>query len=135
MAKTQKELAFLRDLYIDDDWTKRFTDLADKHIGFRDEESLLYVNAGTGNHAFVLREKIKDDTAIFATCEDEHILAIARDKAAAVRADVDFSMTRFEDDAFDAVVADASFVRPENLTAFVEDAVRVTRPGGKTAVM
>lgn len=125
----------MRDLYVDDDWTKRFTDLADKHIGFRDEENVLYVNAGTGNHTFALRDKIGSDTAIFATCEDEDILAIARDKATAVKADVDFSMTRFEDDAFDVVLADASFVRPGDLEAFVEDVVRVTRPGGKTAIM
>lgn len=135
MAKTQKELAFLRDLYITDDWTRRFTDLIDKHISFADEENILYVNAGTGNHAFALREKINSDTAIFATCEDADILAIARDKAAAVKADIDFSMIEFEDDAFDTVLADASFVRPGGLANFVENAVRVTRPGGKTAVM
>ena len=41
MTKTQKELAFLRDLYIDEQWTLRFTDLVDKHIGFAKEEKLL----------------------------------------------------------------------------------------------
>jgi len=135
MAKTKKELAFLRDLYINDDWTKRFTDLVDKHVELSDKENILYVNAGTGNHAFALREKVKDETVVFATCEDEDVLAIARDKAIAVKADIDFSMMRFEDDAFDAVLADASFVRAEKLAEFVEDAVRATRPGGKTAVM
>src|SRR4051812_4407448 len=115
MAKTQKELAFLRDLYIDDEWTKRFTDLFEKHVKFSDEENVLYVNAGTGGYAFALREKIDKNTAIFATCEDEDMLAIARDKAAAVKSDVDFSMLRFEADAFDTVLADASFVRPAGL--------------------
>ena len=135
MAKTQKELAFLRDLYIDDDWTKRFTDLVDKHVSFSDEDNILYVNAGTGNHALALREKVKDETVVFATCENEEVLTIARDKAIAVKADIDFSMTRFEDDAFDAVLADASFVRPERLSELVEDSVRVTRSGGKTVMM
>lgn len=135
MNKTQKELAFLRDLYITDDWTRRFTDLIDKHVSFAGEENILYINAGTGNHAFALREKINSGTAIFATCEDRDVLAIARDKAAAMKADIDFSMIRFEDDAFDTVLADASFVRPEGLADFVKNVVRVTRPGGKTAVM
>ena len=67
MAKTQKELAFLRDLYIDDDWTKRFTDLVDKYVEFSNEENILYINAGTGNHAFALREKVKYETVVFAT--------------------------------------------------------------------
>jgi ubiquinone/menaquinone biosynthesis C-methylase UbiE len=131
MGKTQKELAFLRDLYVDEQWTKRFTDLVDKHVKFSDEENFLYINASTGGHVIELREKINDDTAIFATCEDEHILAIARDKAAAIRSDVDFSMIRFEDNAFDAVLADATFVRPHNLRSFVENSVRVAKPGAK----
>jgi hypothetical protein len=42
MAKTQKERAFLRDLYINAEWTKRFTDLVDKHVGLEDVENLLY---------------------------------------------------------------------------------------------
>jgi ubiquinone/menaquinone biosynthesis C-methylase UbiE len=135
MVKTQKELAFLRDLYIHDEWTRRFTELLDKHVDLKGDENILYVNAGTGNHAFALREKVKSDTAIFATCEDEDMLAIARDKAAAVKADIDFSMIEFEDDAFDTVLADASFVRPAALADFVKNSVRVTRHGGKTAVM
>ena len=66
MAKTQKERAFLRDLYINAEWTKRFTDLVDKHVGLDDVENLLYLNAGTGEHCFQLREKLDKNTAIFA---------------------------------------------------------------------
>src|SRR5205085_10463744 len=107
-AKTQKELAFIRDLYIGADWTRRFTDLIEKHFDFTDDENLLYINAGTGEHAFALRERLDDKVDIFATCEDEDLLKIARDKAAVIRSDVDFSMIRFDDDSFDAVIADAS---------------------------
>ncbi|MEP6789593.1 MAG: class I SAM-dependent methyltransferase, partial [Acidobacteriota bacterium] len=106
MEKTQKELAFLRDLYIQDEWTKRFTDLVDKHMDLSDSENLLYINAGTGGHALAVNERFGEKTDIFATCEDEDILAIARDKGAAISSDVDFSTIRFEDDAFDAVLAD-----------------------------
>lgn len=134
MAKTRKEFAFLRDLYINNEWTKRFTDLVDKHLTFSDEVNLLYINAGTGSHVFALREKIGEDTAIFATCEDEDILNIARDKAAAVKSDIDFSMIRFEDDAFDTVLADASFVRSNDLSEFAAEAVRVAKPAGKVAM-
>jgi ubiquinone/menaquinone biosynthesis C-methylase UbiE len=134
MRKTQKELAFLRDLYIDSEWTLRFTDLVDKHIKFsKKERKLLYINAGTGNHALALRLKINKNTEMLATAEDEHILTIARDKAAAVKAKVDFSMNRFKDETFDAVLADASLVRPDDLPKFLEEAVRVTETGGKVA--
>lgn len=136
MAKTRKELAFLRDLYIDDQWTKRFTDLVDEHVKFTgDEENFLYINAGTGNHCFAMREKLGDETAIFATCEDEDMLSIARDKAIAVQSDVDFSMLRFEDDSFDTVLADASFVKSADLPDFIDDVIRVTREGGRVVIV
>ncbi len=134
MAKTQKELAFLRDLYIQDEWTRRFTELVDKHMDLSDSENMLYINAGTGGHALAVYERFGEKTNIFATCEDEDILAIARDKAAAIRSDVDFSTLRFENDAFDAVLADASFVRPADLEAFIDNTIRVARTGGDIAI-
>jgi ubiquinone/menaquinone biosynthesis C-methylase UbiE len=135
MSKTEKELAFLRDLYINDEWTRRFTDLVDKHLKFsKDDENFLYVNAGTGGHCFAIREKMDKNTAVFATCENEEILKIARDKAIAVKSDVDFSDIRFEDDSFDAVLTDASFVRPAELADVISESRRVARTGGNIGV-
>lgn len=133
MTKTQKELAFLRDLYVDADWTQRFTDLVDKHIGFAEEEKLLYINAGTGNHALALSKKLGKDAEFYATAENEDVLTIARDKAVAVQANIDFSMNDFDDESFSGVIADASFVRPDRLQEFVSEAVRVVEIGGKVA--
>jgi ubiquinone/menaquinone biosynthesis C-methylase UbiE len=135
MAKTQKELAFIRDLYIGGDWTKRFTDLIDKHFDLRDVENVLYVNAGTGEYAFALTERLDEKVDIFATCENEDLLTIARDKAAAIRSDVDFSMIRFEDDSFDSVIADASFVQLNEYEDFLDDAVRVAKIGANIGVL
>ena len=134
MAKTQKERAFLRDLYINEQWTRRFTDLVDKHIDLKKAENLLYINTGTGDHAFALNEKIGKKTAIFGLSDDRDLLTISIDKAAAVKSDVDFSMIRFEDEAFDIVLADASFVKPPDVEGFVIEAVRVARTDGKVAV-
>jgi hypothetical protein len=55
MAKTQKELAFLRELYVRDEWTRRFTDLIDKHIDLSESVNLVYIKAGPGEHACALR--------------------------------------------------------------------------------
>ncbi len=133
MTKTQKERAFLRDLYINEEWTRRFTDLVDKHVDLKKAENLLYINSGTGNHAFALHERIGKKTAIFGLSDDKHLLTISKDKAAAVKSDVDFSMIRFEDDSFDVVLADASFVKPTDLGKFIGDAVRVARADAKAA--
>jgi hypothetical protein len=132
--KTQRELAFLRDLYVQDEWTRRFNELVDKFVDLSESENLLYINAGTGTHALVLDEKYRETLDIFASVEDEDQLNIARDKAAAVSSKVDFSMIRFEDDAFDAVIADASFIKPIEIEDFVSNAVRVARTGGDVAV-
>ena len=134
MAKTQKELAFLRDRYIQDLWTQRFTSLVDKHMDLSDSENMLYINAGTGGHALAVNERFGEKTDIFASCENEDLLVIAQDKAAAIGSDVDFSTIRFEDDAFDAVLADASFVPPPDLEEFIENTIRVARTGGDVAI-
>ncbi|MBX3245225.1 MAG: class I SAM-dependent methyltransferase [Acidobacteria bacterium] len=135
MTKTPRELAFLRDLYITDDWTKRFTELADEHVKFKDAENLLYINAGTGTHCFEIRERIDDNTAVFALCEDEHLMAIAQDKAVAVSSDVDFSTMHFEDDAFDAVITDASLVPPSDIDETLRESSRVARIGADISVL
>ena len=135
MAKTERELAFLRDFEIADNWTNRFTELLDKHVGFKDARSILYMNAGTGDHCIAIREKVDKETRMFATCENEELLHIARDKGTAVKADVDFSQESFEDESFDAVIADASFTRPSAVEELVADAVRVTLKGGDVAIV
>ncbi|MEJ7699932.1 MAG: hypothetical protein WKF71_09855 [Pyrinomonadaceae bacterium] len=38
MSKSQKELAFLRDLYIETDWTERFTNIFDENFKFSGEK-------------------------------------------------------------------------------------------------
>src|SRR5215813_8157240 len=55
--KSDKELAFLQDLFIAPDWGERFAELIDEHIKLPEEGEALYVNAGTGSHAMALRER------------------------------------------------------------------------------
>src|SRR5262249_9217422 len=78
--------------------------------------------------------RLDDRVDIFATCEDEEILHIARDKAAALKSDVDFSMIRFEDNSFDAVIADASFARPEEYEKLVDESVRLAKNGANIGI-
>jgi ubiquinone/menaquinone biosynthesis C-methylase UbiE len=135
MAKTERELAFVRDLDINETWTKRFTDLLDKHVGFKKAEKILYINAGTGDHCIAVREKVNEKTEMFATCENDELLKIARDKGAATKSAIEFSEGDFDDDSFDAVIADASFTRPEGISGFITEAVRVAKPGGEVAIV
>lgn len=122
MNKTQKELAFLRDLYIANDWTTRFADAFDKNFKFSDEKKILYVNAGTGNHALELREKLPIDAGLNAFSDDEELNIIAQAKADALHTKVEFS-GEFPREKFDAVIADASFVRRAELEEFLDEII------------
>ena len=113
----------------------RFTDLIDKHVGFKDAGTILYINAGTGDHCIAIREKVDDKTTMFATCENPELLNIARDKGVATRSAIEFADGDFDDDSFDAVVADASFTRPESIADLIAEAVRVARPGGEVGIV
>ena len=125
MSKSQKELAFLRNLYIESDWTKRFTDLFDENFKFSDEQKFLYINAGTGNHALALREKLDENSELWALPGDKELLSIAQAKAEAVKADISF----FGDspaEKVDAVLADASFVQPTEFNNFLAEIIKLS---------
>jgi len=134
MAKGEKELAFLRDLAVEGEWTQRFADIVDKYLDLSDAENMLYINAGTGGHALSIYDRFGENTSIFASCEDDELLRIAQDKAVALKADVDFSTLNFDDEAFDAVLADGSLVPPRQVQEFVEGVVRVSRTDGDVAL-
>lgn len=125
MSKSQKELAFLRNLYIETDWTQRFTDFFDDKFKFSKKEKILYVNAGTGNHALALREKLDENAEIWVLPEDTELLNIARAKADAVKADISF-FSDFPREKVDAVLADASFVRPTELSDFLKRIIQLS---------
>lgn len=128
--KTAKEIAFLREHYVAPDWSLRFSELVDEHIKLPSEGKFLYVEAGTGDHALVLRKKLAKDIEMFATDAHGDALNIASDKAIAVRADINFEKSSplnltFARGEFSGVLADASFIKPESLGDVLAELVRV----------
>lgn len=122
MNKTEKELAILRDLFVTPDWTLRFTELFDKNFKFAEDKEILYVNPGTGNHMLGLREKLEADSRIAAYSEDAQANILAQGKAEIVGAEVAF-LNEFPRETFDLVIADASFVQPDELSEFLGDII------------
>jgi len=119
MSKTEKELAFLRDLVVDEGWTLRFTDILDENFKVAGKKDILYVNAGTGSHALALKKKMRKKVPLFGVVETPELLQIAEAKAAITESDVVFS-TGIPDDTFDVVLADATFTPPGELKELVE---------------
>jgi hypothetical protein len=126
MSKTEKELAFLQDLYIATGWTERFTDLLGKDFNTEEFENILYLNAGTGNHALTLEEKLDENTELIAVTENDELLKIAQAKADAVKSDINFTALK-PARKFDAVIADASLVKPSELKDFLTKAADSSR--------
>jgi hypothetical protein len=131
MSKTQKELAFLRDLNITNDWIQRFTDIVDAQLKLPKEGRFLYVNIGTGSHALILREKMKPEVEFSGISENKETLKIADAKAKVIKADVDFQTSAdFSKKNFETVLADAMMVKPQDLDDFLKKIVDSTASKG-----
>ncbi|HEY0081397.1 MAG TPA: methyltransferase domain-containing protein, partial [Pyrinomonadaceae bacterium] len=140
--KTDKELAFLHDLYIATDWGERFAGLMDDHVSVPKAGHALYVAAGTGGHALAIKERAGQDMTLIGVDESEARLALARAKAAATKlAEVtefrsaQLEALSFEDEVFDLVLGDASLVAAYRLPEVLAEMVRVAAPGATVALV
>jgi ubiquinone/menaquinone biosynthesis C-methylase UbiE len=133
--KTEKEMAFIHDLYVSPDWGERFAELVDEHVKLPERGRALYVASGTGGHALALRARAGKEVTLVCVDESEERLELARAKASAVKdANTEFFHGQleelgFEDEQFDLVVGDASLVAPERLPEMLAEMVRVAAPG------
>ena len=138
--KSDKELAFLHDLYVATDWGERFAELVDEHVELPKEGRALYVASGTGGHALALSERGGAALEMVGVDESEAQVELARAKAAAVEgAGVEFRHAQleallFEDEQFDLVVGDASLVGPERLPEVLAEMVRVAARGATVSL-
>ncbi|MFL6230593.1 MAG: class I SAM-dependent methyltransferase [Pyrinomonadaceae bacterium] len=136
MPKTDKELAFLHDLYVAPDWGERFAGMIDEHVALPRQARSLYVAAGTGGHALKLAERLGEGATLIGVDESDEQLKLARlkTKAAKLQEQAEFRTTQlealdFEDEQFDLVIGDASLVAPERLPEMLAELVRVAAPG------
>jgi len=139
--RSDKELAFLHDLYVASDWGERFAELIDEHVEPPKQGRAIYVAAGTGGHALKLTERAEPEFTLIGVDEHAERIEIARAKAAAagLKGQADFRVTQletldFEDEQFELVVGDASLVAPERLPEMLAEMARVAAPGGTVAL-
>lgn len=137
--KSDKELAFLQDLFIAPDWGERFAELIDEHVTLPDEGKVLYAAAGTGGHAIALQERGNKKLEFLCVDENAECLELAQAKATATSEQTHFSHMPLEslalpDNQFDLVVANASLVSSRRVPSVFSELVRVAGPGGTIAV-
>ena len=139
-SKTNKELAFLHELFVATDWGERFAELIDEHIKLPKAGRGLYVASGTGGHAIALQERASEKLRFLGVDESEENLELSRVKAkAAVKNAMEFRKERLdrltlEDNQFNLVIGDGSLVHSERVPEMFEEMVRVAAPGGTVAL-
>jgi ubiquinone/menaquinone biosynthesis C-methylase UbiE len=137
-SKSDKELAFLQDLYVATDWGERFAELVDEHVDLPKQGSALYLAAGTGGHAMALQERAGEELKLLCVDENDEFLELARAKAAALREQTEFqredlNALSFPEGRFDLVLGDTSLTPPGDLKQILAEMVRVAKPGATVA--
>ncbi len=137
--KSDKELAFLQDLFIAPDWGERFAELIDEHVKLPAEGKVLYAAAGTGGHAMALQERSNKKLEFLCVDENAECVELAQAKAVATNEQTQFSQVRLEsleipDNQFDLVVGNASLVSSQRVHRMFAELVRVGGPGATIAL-
>ena len=137
--KSEKELAFLQDLFIAPDWGERFAELIDEHVELPKEGEALYVAAGTGGHAMAIHERAGEKLELLCVDENPECTELARAKATATNDKITFGTTQLdnldlEDNRFDLVIGNASLVPRQRVRKMFSEIVRVAAPGATIAM-
>lgn len=137
--KTNKELAFLHDLFIAPDWGERFAELIDQHITIPKEGKALYLAVGTGGHAMALHERAGEKVEFLCIDENADCLELARAKASAAKDPAEFRTGKLDDldlpdNQYDFVVGNGSLIPHERIAKIFSEMVRVAAPGAEVAL-
>jgi ubiquinone/menaquinone biosynthesis C-methylase UbiE len=137
--KSEKEIAFLQDLFIAPDWGERFAELIDEHVKLPAEGEALYVGAGTGGHPMALHERAGEKLELLCVDENPECMELARAKANATNEKITFDTAQFDhldlkDNRFDLVIGNASLVSRQRVRKMFSELVRVAAPGATIAL-
>ena len=137
--KSNKELAFIQDLFIAPDWGERFAELIDEHVKLPAEGRALYAAAGTGNHAMLLRERAGNKLELLCLDENVECIELAQAKATATNEETKFRLAKLDeldlpDNHFDLVVGNASLISRPRVRKMFSELVRVAAPGATIAL-
>ena len=137
--KTEKELAFLHDLFVAPDWGERFAELIDQHVTIPNNGKTLYLGVGSGGHAISLYERASNKVEFLGVDENAECLELARAKVAATKDAVEFRKATLDkldlvDDEYDVVIGNASLLSIHRVTRMFTEMVRVAAPGAQVAL-
>jgi ubiquinone/menaquinone biosynthesis C-methylase UbiE len=137
--KTNKELAYLHELFVATDWGERFAELIDEQIKLPKEGRALYLGSGTGGHAIALRERSEGKVKFLCIDENPESLELARAKATLLKDATEFRHGTLDrlalpDNTFDLVIGDGTLVSTERIPVILAEMSRVAAPGATVAL-
>lgn len=137
--KSDKELAFLYEIFIAPDWGERFAELMDEHLNIPGEGNALYLGVGTGGHAMAMQERAGENLSLLCLDENNECLLLARAKATALNEKTRFRHARLDqsslpDNHFDLVIGNASLAPPQRIPTIFAEMVRVAAPGALVGI-
>jgi ubiquinone/menaquinone biosynthesis C-methylase UbiE len=139
-AKTNKELAFLHELFVATDWGERFAELIDTHVKPPKKGRALYVASSTGGHAIALQERAGEHLKFLCVDENKESLTLARAKAKTAGNSIcefreqTVDRLTFNDDEFHLLIGDGSLVHSERIPEMFAEMIRVAAPGATVAL-
>ena len=121
---------------LDGRWRQAAAAAADLSAGDR----ALDCCTGTGDLAFALADRVTASGSVVGVDFSEQMLALARDKASARGAAVDFRVgdalaLPFADDSFDAATVAFGIRNVADLDRGIAEMARVVRPGGRVVIL
>jgi len=139
IRKTDKELAYLFELFVATDWGERFAELIDEQIKLPKQGQALYLAAGTGGHAIALQERSAAKLNFLCIDENAESLELARAKAILLKDTTEFRHGTLDrlalpDNTFDLVIGDGTLVNSERIPAMLAEMSRVAAPGATVAL-
>jgi ubiquinone/menaquinone biosynthesis C-methylase UbiE len=138
--KTNKELAYLHELFVASDWGERFAELIDEHVKLPKEGRALYLGSATGGHAIALQERANANLTFQSIDENEESVELARTKAAVLKDATQFSKGKVDAlklpaNQFNLVVGDASLVHSQRVPKMLAEMFRVAAPNATVALV
>jgi SAM-dependent methyltransferase len=138
-TKSNKELAFLHDLFVATDWGERFSSLVDERVALPEKGEVLYLVCGTGGHVIALQEQAGEKLKFIGVDENQECVELARAKAMATEQTAEFlqdsvDSLSFAENRFDLTLGDASLIEPQRAVEMLDEMVRVAKPGSTVAL-
>jgi ubiquinone/menaquinone biosynthesis C-methylase UbiE len=138
--KTNKELAYLHELFVANDWGERFAELIDEHVKLPKQGLALYLAAGTGGHAIALQERANENLTFHCLDENEDSLELARAKAAVLKDGTQFLNGKVDAltlpaNQFNLVVGDGSLIHSQRVPQMFVEMARVAAPNATVALV